>query len=246
MIVAGQLYVFTRSSMLEDDVEGVLGRMAEAGYEAIEGMLGRPPIARDVVDAVGLRYLAPHCGLRNVEPLSDTIRFCRAMGAEAICSSGLLTWDKRSGDDYRASAEALNRIGAKLQAEGIELLYHNHDFEFLEVEPGKTGMDLLLESLDSRLVRLCFDAGWVWVAGHDPAQFLAEHGEKIGLLHMRDFLGRESVPLGQGDMELTAVCAEAAKLPNLRALVVEQDPTTPDPMGDMVKSRTYLRDTHGI
>ena len=246
MIVAGQLYVFTRSSALEDDVAGVLDGMAEAGYEAIEGMLGRPPLTRGVVDAAGLRYLAPHCGLRNIEPLGETVRFCHAMGAEAICSSGLLEWDRREADDYRASAAALNRIAGELQAEGIELLYHNHDFELLEVEPGRTGMDLLLESLDFDRVRLCFDAGWVWVAGHDPARFLAEHGEKIGFLHIRDFRGRESVPLGQGDMDLADLCAEVPKLPDLRALVVEQDPTTPDPMSDMASSRAHLRETHGI
>lgn len=38
-----------------------------------------------------------------------------------------------------------------LKEAGVELLYHNHNCEFLKVEPGKTAYDLILSETDARV-----------------------------------------------------------------------------------------------
>ncbi len=109
----------------------------------------------------------------------------------------------------------------------------------------QTAMDLLLLELDPEAVTLCFDAGWAERAGQNAAEFLANYGQRVHFLHLRDFHGAQSVPLGQGDIDLAAQIALLPHLPNLEYLVVEQDPSA-DPLADMQASRRYLRDTFGL
>ena len=59
-------------------------------------------------------------------------------------------------------------MGKQFRDEGIHLHYHNHDFEFLKVDGNKTGMDILMEGLDFRVVDLCVDVAWVMRGGDDP------------------------------------------------------------------------------
>lgn len=240
MLIAAQLYIFSKWPDQEQRIDGILSRLAGAGYQAIEGMYRLPPQKIDVVARHKLRYFAPHLTPKDLNPTGKAVAFCRSMGATHLCSSGLLEWNQRSADDYRRSAEALNELGRALRADGIQMLYHNHEFEFEKVDGTKTGMELLLEHLDFNVVRLCLDLGWLWIAGANPVRFLRDHGEKIGAVHLRDFKGKQSVALGRGDIDLASVVVEVRKLPRLDALAVEQDPTTPDPLGDMLTSRSLL------
>lgn len=106
-------------------------------------------------------------------------------------------------------------------------------------------MDLLISELDPDAVSLCFDSGWAEQGGQSATEFMAKHGQRIRMLHLRDFCGAQSVPLGHGDNDLAAQIALLSHLPNLEYLVVEQDPS-PTPLEDMQTSRRYLRNTFGL
>jgi sugar phosphate isomerase/epimerase len=89
-------------------------------------------------------------------------------------------------------------------------------------------------------------SAWVWRAGYDPVEWLRQHRKAIGYLHSRDFAGEESVALGHGDMDLMPIMQSLDTLHNVRWIVVEQDPTAPDPLQSMSQSRAYLRDRFGV
>ena len=65
-------------------------------------------------------------------------------------------------------------MGAKLNSSGLQLLYHNHDFEFAKFD-GETMFDILLNNTDAKLVQAEVDSFWVAKGGHDAAQFIAKH-----------------------------------------------------------------------
>jgi sugar phosphate isomerase/epimerase len=159
-----------------------------------------------------------------------------------VVSSGLVRWEERRAEDYQAAAEALNVAGRRLRQQGLFLHYHNHDFEFQPVADDRTGFNLLLDGLDTEAVTLCVDTGWVWLAGTDPAEFLRQHSERVGMVHLRDWQEGRSVPLGGGEMDLGPIIAELPHLPPLRWVVVEQDPDSQYPAEDMRRSRAHLRD----
>jgi sugar phosphate isomerase/epimerase len=246
VIVGAQLWVFTQEPDLEARMGALLPALAQAGYDAIEGMLGHPPTALEQVEGAGLRYLAMHAGLPALIESGDAVDHALAMGATDVCASGLLRWEERSAADYEAAVPVLNALGARLRGLGLRLWYHNHEFELDQVVGERTGMDLLLAGLDPTAVGLCFDAGWAWLMGVDAPGFLRAHAERVGLIHLRDFRGRESVALGRGEMDLAAIVEVLPRLPRLRAVFVEQDPTTGDPLADMVASRAHLREALGL
>ena len=128
-----------------------------------------------------------------------------------------------------------------LQQEGLGLHYHNHDFEFAPVEGMQTGMDLLLEELDSSAVSLCFDAGWAAKAGHDPVAFLRLHAARIRTLYLRDFRGADLVALGGGRSTSPPSSRPCPPCRNLHAALVEAGSGTKTPVEDMAASRHFLQ-----
>jgi sugar phosphate isomerase/epimerase len=244
--IGAQLYIFRDKFDLDHDLTRILDSLARDGYRAVEGSPGHRTRFKAELEQRGMHYAAPHVVLADLEDWSKTIEYSQAMGSDDICSSGLLQWNERRAPDYLNSARALNECGKHLRDVGIHLHYHNHDFEFEAVGGSTSGMDILLNELDFNIVDLCLDVGWVWRAGLDPAVWMQQHRDQIGYLHLRDFAGEESVALGQGSMDLEPIVATMNSLPNVRWIVIEQDPTAPDPLKSMSDSRAYLRDKFAV
>ena len=243
--IAAQLYIFRDRYDLDGDLNWILEGLAASGYAAVEGFNGQPA-GRGLLDRHGLGLVGPHLVLAALAApdavIADTLR----AGGGDVVSSGLLEWEKRSAEDYRAAAEALNVAGRRLRERGLFLHYHNHDFEFEVVSEGRTGYDLLLDGLDPASVTLCVDTGWVWKAWQDPVELLRRCGDRVGMVHLRDWRAGRAVALGSGEMALGPVIEELPRLPNLRHIVVEQDPDSEDPMADMRASRAFLRERFSL
>ena len=239
--VAAQLYIFRDKYDLGGDLDWILEGLAASGYDAVEGFSGQPD-GRGLLDKHGLGFVGPHLVLAALASpeavIADTLR----AGGGDVVSSGLLEWDKRGADDYRAAAEALNASGRRLREQGLFLHYHNHDFEFDVVAEGRTGYDILLDGLDPDSLTLCVDTGWVWKAGYDPVELLRRCRDQVGIVHLRDWREGRAATLGSGEMDLGPIIEELPRLPGLRHVVVEQDPDSEDPMADMRASRAFLHD----
>ena len=245
MVVAAQLWIFTQTSDWAERSPDLLRELAEAGYDSVEAMFGQAPQDRETMQAAGIAYGAAHLLPPNIEELEPLTDFLQSMNARHVCCSGPLRWNERTADDYRRTAAFLNEKGRRLREQGIRLHYHNHEFEFEKVTGEQTAMDLLLTEFNPNSVTLCFDAGWAQRAGQDAATFLREHGPRVGVLHLRDFRGTQSVPLGQGEINLPSQIALLPHLPNLAYAAIEQDPS-PNPLADMQASRRHLRNAFGL
>ena len=228
--------------------DSVLDAVAAAGYEALECVAADPKPFRTQLDQRRLVYAGAHTTPSKLEDVTGLIETLQIMGAADVCNSGLLDWNERSPDDYRRTIDILNRAGRSLRAEGIHLHYHNHDFEFeqQEVIGGRTGMDLLLEGLDPAAVDLCVDVGWVHKAGLDPVTFLAEHADKVGYLHFKDYSDTGWAEIGTGKVDFQPVVDMLPKLADVRWIVLEQDNTTIDPLDSLRISRENLAVQYGI
>jgi len=58
-------------------------------------------------------------------------------------------------DDWKKAAQELNLIAERTKAAGIQMVYHNHHFEFAEID-GQLIYPVFLEELDPDLVRMQF------------------------------------------------------------------------------------------
>ena len=240
-----QLIVFGGHYDINAQTEEILDAVVEAGYSTVEGGAQDAGGYRKKLDGRGLLYGGSHVtpsALGNVTPLVD---YLRVMEAHDVCNSGLIRWHDRTAEDYRQTIKILNEAGHRLRDENIHLHYHNHDFEFDKVEGEKTGLDLLLDGLDPQAVDFCVDVAWVQKAGHDPAEFLRHHGDRIGYIHLKDYDAEDWKELGQGRVDWPSVLTAVAELPSVRWAMVEQDTTIRDPKESVAISRRFLRDTFG-
>ncbi len=190
--------------------------------------------------------MARHLLLPDLDDVPALARNMAILGARHACSSGVRVWDRRTPADYRHAALALNKAGHALAQEGIQLHYHNHDFEFqVEAQPtAPAGMDLLLAAGDPAAWSLCLDVGWAQRGGSDPVAFLRAQRARVAYVHLRDFTADGgSTALGDGAIDLPSVVAEIADNPRIRWAMVEQEPGA-DPLADARRSKEYLQRRH--
>lgn len=153
-------------------------------------------------------------------------------------------------DKWKQLTDDLNAAGEKCKAAGVQLAYHNHSFEFENLE-GKVPYELLIDRLDPELVKFELDIFWASIGGYDPVKLLDRIGDRTYLLHLKD--KKEGTPvvfdegkvpkdaykeLGRGVVDIKA-CMEKAKAKGVRYCHVEQD-ESPDPLQSIQVSRKYL------
>lgn len=246
--IAAQLIVF--GTAVEEDLEGCLAAVAEAGYGGAEtGLLAdqvRAGSLRRMLKRNGLGLAGIHVGFAQLEQVGAAIDYALEAGTKYLICSGV--GDRANGlDAYAAAADEFDRAGALARDRGAVFCYHNHSWEFEEFN-GKTGLDVLYQSTDPDLVKLCVDVFWVADAGQDPTVFLHRHRKRLALVHLKDGKpgqrlsdGRpEFQELGSGKVDLPATL-RILDLADLEWVTVEQDRSSLPAGVSVRRSREYLR-----
>jgi len=253
------LQLYTVGPEFDKDPFGTLQKVAAVGYREVElSPMSKVPL-KDIKKGLadnGLKNPSGHYMVPDLmEHLQEKIDSAKDMGQEyMICTVPWAADPSRfqaanqmemflkmlnglTLDDWKWNAEQFNKLGEQVKKAGLQLGYHNHNFEFRKIGD-VTGYDEFLRLTDPELVCLEMDCGWVTVAGQDPVAYLTKYPSRYRLLHVKDFkkgftqtttLGageKEGVvptELGRGAIDYTKILA-AASSGNIRAMFVEQEP----------------------
>ena len=241
MQLAVQLY--TLRHRLEQDLEGTLAQLAEAGASEVElaGFYGRAPAElRQVLDAAGLKAVSGHVPIEGWEEAPDRV----VAAAETLgCDTLVVPWVPPPETAAEADAVVERIAGARAVAEGANLTfaYHNHDFEFRTLDDGT--------DLWSRLAAAQMphqpDVGWLMVAGRDPVATINELAGRCPTVHAKDVRQKadgtwEDVIAGDGEIDWNAI-VEAAIAAGATRIVVELDNPSELPVDDVALSLAALR-----
>jgi sugar phosphate isomerase/epimerase len=242
MQLAVQLYTLRHA--LDDDLEGTLAALAEAGGREVElaGLHGRSPAEmRAALDAAGLVACSGHVPLQGFESAPErVIEAAKTLGTDTVVVPSVPppeTVDEADATLARIVAASEVATGA-----GLGFAYHNHDFEFWVLEDGS---DLWGRIAAAGLPQE-LDVGWLLVAGRDPVTELGELTGRCPLVHAKDARRRpdgtwEDVIAGDGDADWPAIVA-AADAAGATRLVVELDHPSAHPVDDVALSLATLRD----
>ena len=250
------------------DFEGTLKEVAAIGYQEVElySFFGRKAAeVRRALEGAGLKCVSAHYPVPALrEGLAASIDYAKELGLRfIICpfpgiadparlkAGGPSFTDSLTLDDWKWNADLFNKVGEAAKKAGLRFGYHNHHIEFREFG-GVTAFDELLRRTDPDLVTIELDCGWVKVAGLDPADFIAEHASRVGLLHVKDVKAGPApstrfgpaVPfaeVGRGSIDWHEVF-EAARKAGVGRYYVEQDTTERPPLEAIKISRDYLHD----
>ena len=171
-----------------------------------------------------------------VKPTSFLVRMltkeAEAFGTKYVVITGMYRFDYADKAAVQGLCRDLNTSGKILKEAGIELLYHNHNCEFLHVEPQKTAYDLLLSETDPEYVNFELDSYWPTEAGVDALALMKKLDTRMKLYHINDrgtrllkpamtpILKSDSMELGCGNMNLDALIAQAKNV-NVDAVILE-------------------------
>ena len=235
------------------ELPGLIRCVAENGYAGMEmgyrHLCGTPPgDLRDMLAAAGIELASTHLG-GNLEDVAqakseqtivqEVADYLKVVGTTFIMYSGLRYTDDAT---FEAELAALNRSADYLASRGLQLLYHNHAWEFAN---DWQVMNAVLQRTSENL-GLCPDVGWVHKAGVDVIDFLDQAKDRIGAVHFKDFLSVQPGLLDTTEFGLGVVpLREAATWleENLPAvwILAEQDKTDLQPEEAVAANAAFFR-----
>ena len=182
------------------------------------GNLDWPALVREA----GLEVPAIHQYLDTIENGPEAvIRECSDFDTDTVVITGMYRFDYSVKQNILDLAARLNRAGKTLKDSGIRLLYHNHNAEFLTVEPGLSAYRLIQQETDPEYVNFEFDSYWCADAGCDPLAEIERLGSRMKLWHINDrgcrkagftpIYKMDSMELGTGTMNLPAMVEQATE-----------------------------------
>ncbi|AGN02145.1 xylose isomerase [Salinarchaeum sp. Harcht-Bsk1] len=204
-----QLYTLRE---VDSSLDDLLEMVAAAGFDAVE-FAGRetkyePDEVVDMLARNGLEVAGAHVGIEDLEDDPDGLaeRY-EAMDCTNLICPGMDPRHFESQEGVATAAGRLEVVADALEDTDCTLHYHTHTQEFQQIEGG-LAFEGFLAATD---VSIELDVGHTLRAGEDPADWLRRLEGRAELVHFADVdvESDESVPLGEGDVDLAA-CAEAA------------------------------------
>ncbi|MBU2957897.1 TIM barrel protein [Paracoccus sp. 1_MG-2023] len=244
---------------MPEDPAILAGALAEHDLQLIGGVVFRPyhdPAAWDeVLDATHrtARALKAHGAQHMV--LIDSISPRRAPTAGRASEAEQM--DRAEWQAFRDRIAESARIGT--EEYGLTVGIHAHAAGFMDFEPE---LERLLDEVDEKILKICFDTGHHSYAGFDPVAFMKRHIDRISYMHFKDIDPKVKASvienrtgfydacgqgifcrLGQGDVDFPAVRQVLLDAGFEGWCTVEQDcdPTMDvTPMEDSRANREYL------
>ena len=204
----------------------------------------------------GLEVVSLHADLGSLEREGEAVaEEARSFGTDKVVITGMYRFDYSDEKTVRELAQRLNAAGEKLKRQGIELLYHNHNVELLQVKPGLRAYDILIRDTDRSYVNFEFDSYWFTDGGADAKAWMRKLGSRMKLWHVTDRGSRQSGPamtpilkadsmeLGTGSMDLEGL-KDIALANGVEALVLESHKNwiDRDPLKSMELSAKWLKE----
>ncbi len=227
--VGAQLYTVREFTKTLEGMRDSLRRVAEIGYKAVQVSGFGTMDPREVATALkeyGLDCVSTHTGWeRFLTDLDAVIEEHKMWGCRHPAIGGLPK-EYYSLDGLKRLAEELPPIAERLAQEGMTFSYHNHNHE-LALYDGKTWLELLYGTIDTRHLKAEIDTYWIQAGGGDPAAWVRRYAGRQPLLHLKDMAvtpAREQrfAEIGEGNLNWPAIM-EAAQEAGVEWYLVEQD-----------------------
>ena len=257
------LQLYTVRDAMQKDAAGTLAKVAQIGFNSVEGAtytgsqqfygMDAKTFAKLLKDN-GLIMPSSHYRLGEDKEKGEIVKGtllhdwnkavddASAVGAKYMVCAWLSPAERGTLDHYKFIAEQLNKAGETCKNQGIQLCYHNHDFEF-EKQQKTYPFDIILNNTDKNLVKIELDLYWVKKAKQNPIALFKKHPGRFPLWHVKDM---DSTPqhafteVGNGIIDFKEIF-EHAHTSGLKYFFVEQDICPGSPFDSITKSIAFIR-----
>lgn len=226
--IAVQMYTLRDAGTLDEQ----LAAIEAAGITAVETVGTQKVSAEELkaaLDKHGIKAISTHAQIDDLRSdLDGVIAFNKAIGNDTIIVPHLKP-EARPADaaGWTALGEELKAISEKVQAQDMQLGYHNHDFEMVDMG-GKTALEVMMAAAGDDVVAE-LDLAWVARGGHDPVEYLGRFDGRVFAIHAKDNApAGEAVDekgfkaLGEGELDFAKILP-AAEEAGTKWYIIEHD-----------------------
>lgn len=248
--------IYLQLYSLRDDIknyEATLDSVVAMGYTGIEAenyndgkFYGMSPVDfKKSIEDRGLEVLSSHVGKSLAENPADTdwneiwawwdtaIKAHKEAGMKYVVVPSMPT--PKTLADLKIYCDYYNQIGEKSNAAGMRFGYHNHSFEFKEIE-GELMYDYMLKNTDPEKVFFQMDVYWVGEGGKDPVDYFNAYPGRFEVLHIKD-----EKELGKsGKVDFEKIFNNISKA-GTKHIIVEVERYTTTPYKGVRESCEYLK-----
>lgn len=234
MKIGYQLYNVRNLCKSPESTRRIIAELAEMGYDGVE-LCGNAELS-----AAEWNRLLQECGITamnaHVPPEVWEMSCEREIEFAAACGIPRMTINyiqpkNRNTEYYKRLMEHMTVWAEKCHGSGIQLCYHNHDFEFESfADTGRLVLETILDACPQ--VELELDTFWTYFGKQEPGEWMERYRDRMHLIHVKDCEAViQGVPqfcaVGKGIIDVDAVMHKAAQL-NVAWAVVEQDNCSTD------------------
>jgi sugar phosphate isomerase/epimerase len=186
------LQLYNVREELKKDFEGTLMEVGKIGYKYVELALAQAfgkssAEFKAALDKAGLTAVSAHVPYRDmIADPEKVIGYHTDIGCKFIAVPFLAEDDRCTGPNYEEVKKGIARLGEVVNKKGAVLLYHNHEFEFVDYK-GKYALDDLYDSIPASLLQTEIDVCWAKVGGVDPAEYILKYSGRAPVVHLKDF-----------------------------------------------------------
>lgn len=243
-----QLFTLRKYLKDADSYERIFGKVKEMGAEVVQISV----TLNKVVDSKTLAKISKDNDLPICITHSDFNRISNDLDnlasehLEFGCKNigiGMMPKQFRTGklSDIKLFVDILNETSLKLSKYGMKIAYHNHWFEFDNVE-GEQVFDYMIDNTDVA-VNFIPDTFWIKVGGGDIIAYLEKLNGRINTLHLKDYKKTLGLPIfraiGKGELDFKKIIT-VANSSGVENSVVELD-LSPNPLKSVKFSLDYLK-----
>lgn len=251
--LAVQLYSLREQA--EKDFAGVLKKVADIGYKAVEpaGFWNiRPRDFRKIISDLGLDMYSSHSPWARSHNLGEVMDIADSIGLKRIvCGYG--PQEFADIDAIKRTADITNKMQEVLAKNGFTLFQHNHNFEFERID-GTLKYEIYAKLCPN--VKFQIDAFWSTNFGNEDAtEMLKLFSERTISFHLKDGLLKQQQreltitkgtldrkielrPLGSGQLDIKKLVANLPEA--VDSIIVELDYCNIDMAEAIEKSYKFM------
>ena len=198
------LQLYTIRDAMTADALGSLKKISELGYKNVElanyvdgKFYGFAPAEfKKIVNDLGMDIISSHTSVEAAGITLDSAKKMAddhaAMGVK-YCVQPWVEEVNRNIESYKKMIADWNEVGKVMKEVGIQFGYHNHNFEFANLDGIVPYYDIFMPEMDASLITMELDMYWATKAGQDPVEMFNKYPGRFQLFHYKD-MSQQSAP----------------------------------------------------
>ena len=232
------------------NLESQLAALAQLGFRRVEiigGHLDDAAATHARLDAYGMSAPTGHVPLEALRDRLDwVVGQAHIIGMKELYMPALPAVERAlPADGWRRIGAELGGMAEKLNAHGLALGYHNHDWELRPFADGSTALGHLFAGAEGSPLTFEADLAWLVRGAADPITWMRSLRARLTAVHVKDIaVGGTNLDeegwsdIGAGVLDWPMLWREAVAL-GAKWMVLEHDKPK-DPIGFAARSRAYL------